>query len=547
MDGRTPPDPDSNSLPPTESAYRGAFFPNSQHLFVAGGTFTSHNITTPAPPDYLRIPLGSIDLRNEIRQVEAVGVVSSRSHHRGIVRRMYSARVGCLSTPMTVALHPHILQLYATASSSGIHASVFHDDLIPFHQFLESFRHSAILQAYIYAYTNVDDNEAFRYCGRTLDSMRYWARYYSWPNSPFKPNLSVSLRQDRIRMTGTLTPPGSIQTLHDPRQESRVIASLALQQWYSICHWCLPQHRSNYAPVQAEVKLGSIIRCPSACKWEDATEIAWVVPDSGGGPTLESWFHIWLGNSPAGDGPVRYNCREVFGSVISMWSPKSHAESWLSQASYIFTQLKSHSNCRDYMLVHWVRFSVSISVPVQHPPPGYLFLCSPAEFKTGPVSFRWPDCPAYWCLDSSGNEPLSDEEASCLGFPPIKLTTRVGAKFWDDNVYAGLRKFHEGKGVDPDSQDVARQLGYPLYELSGSVPHVQEQRLALERDDERNDSSHPEDHVQNDPSGPMQEFFCSDNAAKHSSFAKLVELLKFGLIVLLTVMRLYEHAERIVF
>ncbi|KAJ7486380.1 hypothetical protein B0H11DRAFT_2015954 [Mycena galericulata] len=40
-------------------------------------------------------------------------------------------------------------------------------------------------------------------------------------------------------------------------------------------------------------------------------------------------------------------------------------------------------------------------------------------------------------------------------------------RWWDASVvYAGLRKFHTGKGFDPDSQDVARHLEQPLYKLS---------------------------------------------------------------------------------
>jgi hypothetical protein len=53
--------------------------------------------------DYLRIPLGSIDLCNEIRVDAAAGAVL-RMHRRGACR-MYSARVECRSTPMTVALY----------------------------------------------------------------------------------------------------------------------------------------------------------------------------------------------------------------------------------------------------------------------------------------------------------------------------------------------------------------------------------------------------------------------------------------------------------
>ncbi|KAF7337159.1 hypothetical protein MVEN_02153900 [Mycena venus] len=58
------------------------------------------------------------------------------------------------------------------------------------------------------------------------------------------------------------------------------------------------------------------------------------------------------------------------------------------------------------------------------------------------------------------------EEATQLGFPSIQQATIVRGIYWDDSFYAGLRQFHQGKGFDPDSQDVARYLGYPLYQLS---------------------------------------------------------------------------------
>jgi hypothetical protein len=51
----------------------------------------------------------------------------------------------------------------------------------------------------------------------------------------------------------------------------------------------------------------------------------------------------------------------------------------------------------------------------------------------------------------------------------------VWGKSWDASVYTGLRQFHQAKGFDPDSQDVARHLGQPLYQLlsetDGSFAH----------------------------------------------------------------------------
>jgi hypothetical protein len=66
-----------------------------------------------------------------------------------------------------------------------------------------------------------------------------------------------------------------------------------------------------------------------------------------------------------------------------------------------------------------------------------------------------------------GDVRLTSEEADNLGFPSITLTTTIPGYSYDASVYAGLRRFHEGKGFDPDSQDVARHLDLPLIELCG--------------------------------------------------------------------------------
>jgi hypothetical protein len=61
------------------------------------------------------------------------------------------------------------------------------------------------------------------------------------------------------------------------------------------------------------------------------------------------------------------------------------------------------------------------------------------------------------------------EDATALGFPSLSLSTKIWGFSWDESVYAGLRQFHEAKGFDPDSQDVARHLGQPLYCLTTEI------------------------------------------------------------------------------
>ncbi|KAJ6460543.1 hypothetical protein C8R45DRAFT_539359 [Mycena sanguinolenta] len=293
--------------------------------------------------------------------------------------------------------------------------------------------------------------------------------------------------------------------------------------------------------------MGSIIHWPSSGQFEDATEIASVVSD----PVrdLPPWNYGSLGMLRE-DGSVRCNSGDVFGKVISRTAQaRGTVSSWLSQANYISTRLGIVSNYEAYALVDWVNFSLYIPVPEQDSPDGYLFLRSPKDFATGPPSFRWPACQAYWSLDPSGSEPLSVDEASNLGFPSIELTTAVNVKFWNDAAYAGLRKFHVGKVVNPDSQDVAREHGYPLYGLSVPIPNVRSRDLVADLDGESYHSSSYDELVQDDLSDQRQdeEFVCCDNSvARHRTVGHMVELVKLGLIFMLGLMHLYEHA-RLVF
>jgi hypothetical protein len=111
-------------------------------------------------------------------------------------------------------------------------------------------------------------------------------------------------------------------------------------------------------------------------------------------------------------------------------------------------------------------FDIEILARVEDTPTGFLFLCPAKEFQTTASSFRWPDCPAYWSFDPSGVERLSMDDATALGFPSLELNTTVWGRFWDASVYAGLSQFHQAKGFNSESQDVAQHLGHPLYQLS---------------------------------------------------------------------------------
>lgn len=61
------------------------------------------------------------------------------------------------------------------------------------------------------------------------------------------------------------------------------------------------------------------------------------------------------------------------------------------------------------------------------------------------------------------------EDATEIGFPSIEFWISIVGYYWDASSYAGIRQFHEAKGFNPDSQDVARHLGHELYQLSNAI------------------------------------------------------------------------------
>lgn len=117
------------------------------------------------------------------------------------------------------------------------------------------------------------------------------------------------------------------------------------------------------------------------------------------------------------------------------------------------------------VFVEELHFSLAISAVALNPPEGYLFICPSKDLQTGPCSFRWPVCPAYWSLDPLGVERLSEDDAMRLGFSSVQLNTEIFGKSWNAGVYIGLRQFHQANGFDPESQDVAVHLGEQLYQL----------------------------------------------------------------------------------
>ncbi|KAF7377079.1 hypothetical protein MSAN_00126400 [Mycena sanguinolenta] len=212
MDNHSQPEPGlthSSTCDAECPSHTSGMFSNSQQFTVTGGTFTNvthkHYAAAPSLPSAFRmIPMGDIDLRHQIRVDERTGTAYSRPRERARVRGLYSAKVEGRKSTLTVAVyqgddaeqvrgirlsgssrincvgmaersckiyvhvarfliltlsflpiwtfrHPNIVQICGAASSNGIHATLFNDDLIPVQEVLDRYRDSHFMTVYIYA------------------------------------------------------------------------------------------------------------------------------------------------------------------------------------------------------------------------------------------------------------------------------------------------------------------------------------------------------------------------------------------------------------
>ncbi|KAJ7623827.1 hypothetical protein B0H17DRAFT_1289410 [Mycena rosella] len=179
-------------------------------------------------------------------------------------------------------------------------------------------------------------------------------------------------------------------------------------------------------PKHSAVTLGAV-NCLSGPNYEDSIEVAF-------SPDFQPRDSGW---NTGGTGITLENHWIRYARI---------REAWLSQANHIFKTLKTTSNHEEYAIADQLDYEMELTRSADIVPAGYLFLCPLKEFQS--------------------DGPNRSEEAENLGFPSIKLKMVVYLEAWDARVYEGLRRFHEGKGFDPYSQEIARHMEYPLFQLS---------------------------------------------------------------------------------
>ncbi|KAJ6555965.1 hypothetical protein B0H19DRAFT_138114 [Mycena capillaripes] len=148
-------------------------------------------------------------------------------------------------------------------------------DLIPFRHFLDLYRHSPILTVYVYAYSYMEFRTAKDYFFSAFQHFlcTFWIR-----RSTGRLCAELVPNNDYLLCYGGIASPQTIKVLDTPNQETMVVDSLTLDQYYKICYWELSRIRHLYGSAQITVNLGAIILCSAGVQLEDSVEIA-LLPD----------------------------------------------------------------------------------------------------------------------------------------------------------------------------------------------------------------------------------------------------------------------------
>ncbi|KAJ7618662.1 hypothetical protein FB45DRAFT_170161 [Roridomyces roridus] len=489
----------------------GALFSHNRDFVIQGGNFT--NINYPSkPPNFREIPMGDLILSHEIPGASD-SMLIVRRHNRKLpnyVRRIYSAEIVGLQSPMTarviegpgaeeqwrkeIALYsnlrnPYVLQLYGIGHSGGVHALVFHDDLVPWRRFRDQYPDpSHFSRVYFYACLETQLRSGRQYISSISDGELSSANYTVWIRLS-KGVLHMELKPPESKATilGLLTSdypydhgPSSFSSFLTPPQTSVIMNSLSLDLHLSICSWHLGGYDWFTVPTNLPIQLGSIYHVPTR-QLDVAFQIA-VLPAVQ--PSEYGWcqenpyaqhYSRWItedkdnGISILDNGWIRVDS----GSVWDRYCHETHIawskaqEAWLAQAAHIFSVLDIHLNLDQYVFSPAFRCCVDLVGSLENLPTGYLLLCPEGTFTVDRRGhYTIPDCPAYWSLDPSGAARLMAEEASKLGFPDLQLELKTAGACWSEDLYTAVCQFYAAKGYGPEGLDVARELGYPIFELA---------------------------------------------------------------------------------
>ncbi|KAK7057845.1 hypothetical protein R3P38DRAFT_3169351 [Favolaschia claudopus] len=411
--------------------------------------------------------------------------------------------------------HPRVLQLFGVSYSAGMFAAIFHRqgnvcgfsenlclichiDLVPAEHVIEDYSHEAITKIYFSAFLI----QEYRYHAAELARMLQVKKLTIFDDSSFWLNTAGKLYIElgrrkqlesliwisyyaRFPQLARLVKSTELIPAH---QLLEIIKNLTLEGFYrhftpnlfslalekgtsvkfrpgSIIGLRLPQHERLTAD-----KIRLSLSNEYASRY--VKEVAFVNEFKGINPTLyiqgqgrmmeNGWIRAKIPRY-TGTGKAKY-----IKTQLDVYIHKA-SELFASQAVYIFSHVKNYSPLNFYVIVSGITIRFVLMPTrkrIQLRGRVSLFL-PPAKDLLSPDGARlqYSNRAPYWSLHPSGNPPLAPELVSALGLPSVQTKISINGIFFSPQFYESIAQFHRQKGFDPTSQDVAREMGLPLYHL----------------------------------------------------------------------------------
>ncbi|KAJ6532616.1 hypothetical protein B0H19DRAFT_451306 [Mycena capillaripes] len=210
---------------------------------------------------------------------------------------MYTAWIPGLQSAMTVAVfqgdvaeeqwraeisqysdirHPYLFQLYVIASARGLHAAVFHDDLIPHGEILEKYRGAHFSTVFFWACIETQFYDVNQYISSISRRQLQWAEYMVWIR-PSATQLCIELMapaHDYLELVPVESGirPSDVSFSQVP-EDSYILASISLQAYHDICYFHLAQQQFFPISTNDSVQLESIRHFPDR-EYKTSFEIA---------------------------------------------------------------------------------------------------------------------------------------------------------------------------------------------------------------------------------------------------------------------------------
>ncbi|KAF7331432.1 hypothetical protein MKEN_00021600 [Mycena kentingensis (nom. inval.)] len=485
------------------------FFSNAQRIEIYGGLFAAG---APTEEEFRRIPLGDIDLLNEIC-----------TRRPGSARKMYAAKVGLKRvTALVYAVedgsdeawrassrifrHPIFLQLYGIAATAVERIALFHDELVPLDDVMHEFSTDPLSRVHLRIQFNIDYDSTYdlrKANNIHVESLTYFFRASSG-------RLAIDLLTDAPQQPPSFmsTPQSLAAGVHpsiwSSRARDEIISGHCLRNlydavatqgntWASGNRWGevrFPGKKEwSLGPAIAAVGRHGVYRVLAAAPGEAASQedldsSRWV------GTGAHDWHNIL---APRADGWSRVvftpegagKCYEysLWADLATASNPADHPWfragvagrpprhfHWFCQAEHTFNSLGIRGARRSkYRFIDERRLRVSLTVPrdfaFAHL---YLFLCPPRLVWDATVSAEET---AYWSLHPTGSPRLAP--GASLNLPTLRVETSIAGRHFDCTVYEEIRAIHEAKGFDADGLDVMQELGYTAFKRINPSRRVQ--------------------------------------------------------------------------